>query len=450
MKLTICGAARKVTGSCYLLETSTKKILIDCGFHQGGRVAEEENFADFPFNPAEISHLVVTHAHLDHTGRIPKLVKDGFSGTILATNPTVELTQIILDDSAHIVVQEARRHKHDPIFEAHDVAKTAALFKGVDYHEPVKLDDNITVEFFDAGHILGSAIVKITADGKTIAFSGDLGNPPVPILRPTETVDEADYVIMESTYGGRIHEDKDNRRLLLQSSIYETIIMGGVLMVPAFAMERTQELLYEINEMIKNKDIPEVPIFLDSPLAIKATNIFKKYEGYFDKETMDIIKSGSEVFNFPGLRTTLTADESKSINSHPSPKVIIAGSGMAHGGRILHHIKRYIGYFANQYLIVGFQVEGSLGRRILDGNKTIKVHGEEHAVKAKVKAIGGYSSHADRDKLTAWVTGFDQAKLKKVFLTHGEESQASALQHHFKQHFDFEPIVPKMLESFDL
>lgn len=451
MKLTICGAGRKVTGSCYLLETSTKKLVIDCGLHQGGRIAEDENYKDFPFNPSEISHVLVTHAHLDHTGRIPKMVKDGFKGKFLATGATARLTQVILEDSARILAKEAKRHKHpEPVYKPEDAARANSMFQEVEYRKPIQLDDNITVEFFDAGHILGSSCIKITADGKSIVFSGDLGNPPVPILKATELIDESDYVVMESTYGGRLHEDKDNRRLLLQSAIYETIIMKGVLMIPAFAMERTQEILYELNEMVNNKDIPEVPIFLDSPLAIKATNIFKEFESYFDEEATEIVKTGDDVFDFPGLHMTLSADESKKINSYPSPKVIIAGSGMAQGGRITHHIKRYISYFANHYLIVGYQVHGSLGRKILEGDKTVKVHGQEVAVKAKVTAIGGYSAHADRDKLTAWVTGFDKKKLKKVFLTHGEMEQADALKHHFRQHFDFEIEIPEMLESFEL
>jgi metallo-beta-lactamase family protein len=387
---------------------------------------------------------LVTHAHLDHTGRLPKLVRDGFRGQIIATGPTARLAQLIIEDSARVLEKEARQHKHpEPVYSQEDAARTKEFFREVDYHTRIQLDDNITVEFFDAGHILGSSIIRVTADGKQIVFSGDLGNPPVPILKHTDIVDQADYVVMESTYGNRIHEDKDNRRLMLQSAIYETVVMKGVLLIPAFALERTQEILYELNEMVANKDIPAVPIFVDSPLAIRATKVFHEFENYFDTEASEIIASGDDLFNFPGLKLTLTAEESKAINDYPAPKVIIAGSGMAQGGRIVHHIKRYISHFANHYLIVGYQVQGSLGRRLLDGEKTVKIQGEEFQVKAKVTAIGGYSAHADRDKLTAWVSGFDRNRLQKVFLTHGEEIQALELQRHFAREFPFETVVPE-------
>lgn len=450
MRLTFHGATRQVTGSCYLLEASSATVLIECGMFQGGRIGEQMNLDPFPFDPANVDAMVLTHSHLDHSGRIPQLVARGFRGTVYMTHPTVEFAELFLEDSVHILEQEASRHKHGPIYTTDDVLAAFRHFKGVEYHEKVEIADGVTAEFFDAGHILGSAMIRITADGKSILFSGDLGNPPVPILRPTESVADADYVVMESTYGNRIHEDKDNRRLILQSAIYETVFMNGVLMIPAFAMERTQEILYELNAMVNEKDIPQIPVFLDSPLAIKATTVFKEYEEYYDKETTDLVQSGDDVFNFPGLRMALTTEESKAINNTPAPKVIIAGSGMAQGGRILHHIKRYIGHFANQYLIVGYQVEGSLGRRILDGEQEIRVHGQPYRVKAKVRAIGGYSSHADRDKLTAWVSDFDQAKLKQVFLVHGEEEQSLALQRHFRQEFRFEATVPEMNQAFEL
>ncbi|MFH1426621.1 MAG: MBL fold metallo-hydrolase [Candidatus Kerfeldbacteria bacterium] len=450
MKITFCGATRQVTGSCYLVETAESKVLIDCGLFQGGRIGEKQNLDKFPFNPKDITAVVLTHSHLDHSGRIPRLVRHGFRGPIYATNPTVKFAQLFLEDSVHILEQEAERHRHEPIYQEDDVVQASRQFEGVVYHDMVEIAPGISAQFFDAGHILGSASVRITAEGKSVVFSGDLGNPPVPILKPTESIDDADFVIMESTYGARLHEDKDNRRLILQSAIYETIIMKGVLMIPAFAMERTQEILYELNDMMNNNDIPRVPIFLDSPLAIRATRIFKEYEKHFNKEARGNIKSGDDIFHFPGLHMTLDSVESKAINDAPAPKVIIAGSGMAQGGRILHHIKRYIGHFANQYLIVGYQVEGSLGRRILDGEKTIKVHGSPYTVRAKVRAIGGYSSHADRDKLTTWVSEFDRKKLKKVFITHGEEMQSLELQRHFQQQFEFEPVVPTMLESFEL
>ncbi|PIW36803.1 MAG: MBL fold hydrolase [Candidatus Kerfeldbacteria bacterium CG15_BIG_FIL_POST_REV_8_21_14_020_45_12] len=450
MKITFCGAAKKVTGSCYFIETSTINVVVDCGMHQGGKIGEEENFEPFPFDPTSVAALFITHAHLDHTGRIPKLVKDGFRGRIIATPPTVELAKLILEDSTRVLGHEALQHEHDPIYTEDDLKLTLPLFEEVDYHEKIQIDDNVTVEFFDAGHILGSACVRVTADGKSVVFSGDLGNPPVPLLKPTEIIKEADYVVMESTYGGRIHEDRENRRLLLRSAIYESVTMKGVLMIPAFAMERTQEILYELNDMVNNKDIPPVKIYLDSPLAIKATRVFQKFENYFNKATLHEIKSGDDVFNFPGLVMTESVDESKSINKAPNPKVIIAGSGMAQGGRILHHIERYITDRNSQYLIVGYQVNGSLGRKILDGDKVVKVKGNDLEVKAKVRAIGGYSAHADQPKLTTWISGFDKKQLKRVFITHGEEDQASALARHFNQSFEFDTIIPEFGETVDL
>lgn len=433
MKVQFCGAARKVTGSCYYIETSTKKLLVDCGLHQGKQVCDDCNLEEFPFDPSTVDAVFLTHAHLDHCGRLPRLVQKGFNGKIYGTKPTMELANLILEDSVHILEEEALEKDREPVFTEEDYIATVPLFENLDYHEVLQLDDNITVELFDAGHILGSSMVKITADGESIVFSGDMGNSPTPLLNNIEHIKEASYVVMESTYGGRVHEDKNTRQLLLQSAIYETIIMGGVLMIPAFAMERTQEILYELNELVNNKDIPPVTIFLDSPLAIKATQVFKDNDDYFNLETQEIIDSGDDIFNFPGLRMTLRTNESKQINGYPAPKVIIAGSGMAQGGRITHHIERYIGHYANQYLIVGYQVEGSLGRQILDGKKKILVKGEEYEVNAKVRAIGGYSAHADQPKLTTWITGFDTSKLKGVFITHGEEDQAFALQRHLQQ-----------------
>lgn len=450
MKVQFCGAAKKVTGSCYYIETATKKIVVDCGLHQGKSYCENCNLKDFPFNPAEIDAVLLTHAHLDHCGRIPRLVQKGFTGRIIATKPTIELAELIMEDSVHILAEEALENNHEPVFTEDDFLDTRQYFETTDYRTPIQLDDNVTIEFFDAGHILGSSMIKISADGTSILFSGDLGNPPVPLLNSTDRVGTADYIVMESTYGGRIHEDKETRTLLLKSAIYETVVMGGVLMIPAFALERTQELLYELNGLVNNKDIPPVPIFLDSPLAIKATRVFQENEDYFNPETKNIIHSGDDVFDFPGLQMTLTTEESKRINDHPAPKVIIAGSGMAQGGRIIHHIKRYIGHFANQYLIVGYQVEGSLGRQLLDGADTVTIHQQEYEVNAKVRAIGGYSAHADRARLTAWLSDFSQNSLKGVFLTHGEESQAEALQHHLKQRTKADIRIPSEDEIFEL
>lgn len=450
MKLMFCGASRFVTGSCYVLETNTKRIVIDCGLIQGNRFADEDNIKPFPFDPSTVDVMLLTHAHLDHSGRIPRLVQQGFSGPIIATEPTAALAQLIISDSLHVLEEDALRHGHEQVYTEEDVKRTSQMWQPVKYRTPLTLDENVTVEFFDAGHILGSSMIRITADGKQIVFSGDLGNDDMLLLNPTDKIGAADYVVMESTYGGRIHEDKKTRALLLESAIYETATMNGVLMIPAFAMERTQELLFELNNMVNNKDIPPIQIFLDSPLAIKATAIFKEFSHYFNQESRDMIAKGDDLFHFPNLKFTPTTEESKAIFNAPAPKVIIAGSGMAQGGRIVHHIKNYISYFANQYLIVGYQVNGSLGRKLFDKAETVKIHGKEIPVKAKVRAIGGYSAHADQGKLTQWVSEFDQTRLKRIFITHGEEDQAEALRNHLQATVSAEMTIPELGMAVEL
>jgi metallo-beta-lactamase family protein len=446
MKITFCGATGMVTGSCYLVETETTSILVDCGLFQGGRISEDNNREPFPFEPKSIDAVLITHGHLDHCGRIPKLAKDGFSGRIIATGPTTAFAKLILEDSVNILAREARYDKREPIFTADDFERVLPLFEETTYHRKITIGD-ITAEFFDAGHILGSSMIQLTADGKTIVFSGDLGNPPVPLLDATEAIDSADYVVMETTYGGRTHEDKKVRAHKLKAAIYDAVSHQGVLMIPAFAIERTQEILFELNAMVEAKEIPPVSIFVDSPLAIKATRIFREYSEYLSTHVQEI-QTSDDVFHFDGLHMTLTPRESKQINKHPAPKVIIAGSGMAQGGRIMHHIERYIGSQASRYLIVGYQVEGSLGRRLLDGEKKIRVNGKNLDVRATVEAIGGYSAHADQPKLTEWLTAI--AGVKKVFLTHGEEDQAQAFKEHITPQVDAEIEIPTFGQAVEL
>lgn len=448
-KLTFCGAAREVTGSCYLLETDTKKILIDCGLFQGGQIGEQKNLDNFSFLPAKINVVLLTHGHLDHCGRLPRMVQQGFRGPIFATAPTIALAQLILQDSLHILQQEAEWHHHEEIFTQVNVDYTNELFQNIAYHHPIPLAEGITAEFFDAGHILGSAIIKLQVGSKTIIFSGDLGNSPAPLLRPVEYFpnDRAHFIIMESTYGGQIHEDHTERILLLRSAIYETVTRGGTLLVPAFALERTQELLFELNNLVNNKEIPAVPIFLDSPLAIAATQIFKQYPDYYNQQSRAQLTFDRDLFDFPGLHLTSTTAASRAINDVAPPKVIIAGSGMAQGGRILHHIKRYISDERSQYLIIGYQVRGSLGRRLLDGEKKITIHGQKLTVQAKIRALGGYSAHADQTGLTNWVTNFNNQP-QQVLLTHGEEEQAQALQRHLQAKLASEVCIPAMGQTF--
>lgn len=448
MKLTFYGAAKIVTGSNYLLESGGEKILIDCGLQQGSSFCERQNFDPFAYDPKEISAIFITHAHIDHTGRLPKLFKDGFRGKVYSTFPTRDFAELLLLDSEHVLDQDAERWKLPKIYSTDDVLKLMELWDGVEYHEKIKLK-NFEVEFYNAGHILGSSFLVVKAEGKKIVFSGDLGNSPAPIIGMKEFIDEADYCLMESTYGNRVHEKATERKEILEDLIEDTVKAGGVLMIPAFAMERTQELLFEINDLVENGRIPRAPVFVDSPLAIKLTVVYKKYERYFEKGTQALIQSGEAIFNFPGLKLTLTIEESKAINDVKPPKVVIAGSGMSTAGRILHHERRYLSDPKSTFLIIGFQAKGSLGRRILDGEKSVKIFGEEVPVNCRVKAIGGYSAHADQPQLFEWLKPM-RLTLKKTFLIHAEEEEALPLAQKIRDALAINVEVPEPKSTYEL
>ena len=464
MKLTFYGAAGEVTGSNYVLESGGVKIMIDCGLHQGTHYAERQNFEPFQYNPKDITAVFITHAHLDHTGRIPKLVKDGFRGTIYSTHATRDFAELMLLDSEHILLKESEREGRPPLYTVGDVNEARKLWRGLAYHQKVTVG-NFEVELFDAGHILGSAIIKINVaaegeprpprrddesrlgqgrESKTIIFSGDLGNYPAPIIQQTETIDfPVDYCILESTYGDRIHENVDKRKEMLEDVIEDTVKAGGTLLIPAFAMERTQELLYHLNQLFEEGRIPRVPVFIDSPLAIKLTTVYKEYESYFNKETRSIIRAGDDILNFPGLRFTLTTEESKSINFVPAPKIIVAGSGMSQGGRILHHEIRYLPDPKNTILFIGFQAVGSLGRQIMEGAGEVKIMGESVAVRCNKVVIPGYSAHADQPRLLEWLSHM-RPTLKKVYLVHGEKESGESLGQKIRDEFalSVEPAEP--------
>jgi len=449
MKLYFYGAAQMVTGSNYLLETSKAKILIDCGMFQGAKHVEDKNYEDFPYNPKEIDFLLVTHAHLDHTGRIPKLCKDGFRGKILATKPTKDFAKIMLEDSQGILEKEAKNLGRESLYSLTDVQESLNLIEGVDYGKKINLGKGVFCRFRDAGHILGSAIIEVWVENKKIVFSGDLGNQPVPLLRPYEIIDQADYVVVESTYGDRIHENKKHCQDILENTIEDTITKGGTLMIPAFALERTQELLYELNELVENHRIPKVPVFIDSPMAIDALEIYKKYPQYYDRQATYLIESGDELFKFPGLTLIRTVEESKSINEVRPPKVIVAGSGMSTGGRILHHEIRYLPDPKSCLLIVSYQVAGSLGRRLLDGAKEVKIFSEMIPVRAEIRAIGAYSSHADQQDIHNWLSSFKKP-VNKIFVTHGEEGPALALVQFIKDHLGIDASAPMLDDVVEL
>lgn len=452
-----------MTGSNYLLEKDGLKLLVDCGLFQGSKYAEDLNYGSFPYEPKDIDAVFITHSHADHSGRLPKLYKDGFRGKIFATKPTINLSAIALEDNLDLIKDEARKDGHEPLFRVGDLHQVFLLARGIEYGEEIDLGSGVRVTLHEAGHILGSAIVEINwkdlpaqagdkaNKDKCIYCSGDLGNYPVPLLKHYDMPNEADYIVTESTYGDRIHEDNTNRKALLRQVIEETVKKGGTVMIPTFAIERTQELLYELNELIEHEHLPRIPIFLDSPLAIKLTKVYKNYEHYFNQKVLHDIRSGDDIFNFPGLKLTFSSQESKAINEVRGPKVIIAGSGMSLGGRILYHEVRYLPNPNSTILFVGYQVEGSPGRQILDGKKEIKLLGKHIPVNCNVRSIEGYSAHADQAMLIDWV---DKARkdgnLKKVFVTHGEYHSSSVLSQKIKEKLGVKSVVPAMGDSYEL
>ncbi|KKT39662.1 hypothetical protein A2W54_01630 [Candidatus Giovannonibacteria bacterium RIFCSPHIGHO2_02_43_13] len=451
MKLSFFGAAGEVTGSCFLLEHENTKILVDCGIFQCPRFCDIRSREPFPFDPRSISALFISHAHIDHTGRIPKLVKEGFKGKIYSTYPTKGLAELMLKDSVGVLSKEAAREKEEVIYSDEDVEKAMGFWEGKNYREEIKIGPFIVTQH-DAGHILGSAMTMVSFRGekgeeKKILFTGDLGNPTNPLLNGIENISSPDYLVTESTYGDREHENIKEKKLKLERVIEKSVLQGGVLMIPAFSLERTQELLWEISDMLKNKQIPAVPIYLDSPLAIHATEIYQKYYSYLNKAYID--KESFSFFKIPSLHFSLTTDESKKINDVHPPKIIIAGSGMSTGGRILHHERRYLSDSKSTILFIGYQAPGSLGRRILDGADVVRIFGEDVAVRCRKEVIHGYSAHPDENVLFEFIRERSD-RLKKVFTVHGEPKASLAMVQKIRDYLGIDATAPKYGDTIDL
>lgn len=454
MKLSFLGGQGTATGSLFLIEIGDKKILIDCGLYQGEKYGSDLNREPFAFTPEEITHIFVTHAHLDHVGRIPKIVHEGFRGDIVSTAPTRDMAELILLDSFRILSKEAIRDNLTPLYEEKDVFAALPLWKTIDYHEKFQVatsEGEVTMTLYDSGHILGASIVVLEHDGKRIAFTGDLGNTPSPLMRETEVPENLDYLVCESVYGDRNHEDYNERVSLFKEAILSTVKREGVLMIPTFSIERAQELLYFLNEMVEKGELPRLPIFLDSPLAINVTKVYKKYEHLFNKEANAVIKSGDDIFDFPGLVQTVTSDESKQILHSPNPKIVLAGSGMSNGGRILHHEKNYLGSHDNSLLLVGYQAVGTLGRLLQEGIKKVFIQGEEVKVEARILQIHGFSAHKDSDHLLKWAEKVvEKGRVKKIYYVLGEPKSSMYLAQRVREHTDVSVSVPERGEVLTL
>lgn len=473
MNVTFLGATKTVTGSNFLVEGAGKKFLVDCGLFQGQAADELENEADFQFDINEIDFMLLTHAHIDHSGRIPKLYKDGYRGRIYATKATCDLCAIMLPDSGHIQEMEAewknrkRLRKGEPIKQPiYDVATalmSLELFEQVNYDQLIEIDDDIHVRFNDAGHMLGSAIIEIwireNGENKKIVFTGDLGNNDIPLLSEPTMIEDADYLVMESTYGDRHHMRDDNKAELFMDITSETIRNGGTVVIPSFAVGRTQEILYELNKLKDQKHdsdflrkyeiLMHTPVYVDSPLAISATEVFKENMNLFDEETQKLIKSGDNPLEFPGLRFTRTAQESKELNEDDEASIIISASGMCEVGRIKHHLKHNIWNPKNTILFVGYQAPGTLGRKIVDGAKTVKIFGEEISVNARVEYIEGYSGHADQEGLLNFIYSFVK-KPEHIFLVHGEPEGQKVLKQKIIETTQIPVTIPEYGEKYDL
>ncbi|HQT82646.1 MAG TPA: MBL fold metallo-hydrolase [Candidatus Paceibacterota bacterium] len=453
LKLSFYGGAGKVTGSNFLVEGARGKVLVDCGIEQGADFAVAEVYGPFPYDVTAIDALIITHAHLDHVGRIPKLVKDGFRGKIYMTPPTKDLAELILRDSVNILRQDASRKHLPPLYEEQDVDAAFALIETLDYHVEKEIAPGLSAYLRNTGHILGSASVRITdEEGTTVALTGDLGNSPSPLLPDWEPVRDADALVMESVYGDRLHPPQSERVAKLRDALKRAVARGGTILIPAFSLERTQLMLYELSNFFAAKELPEIPVFLDSPLAIRVTALYEKWgPTYFKPETEDEMKREGSIFEFPFLTQTLSREESMTIEKVPGQKIIIAGAGMSHGGRIGHWETKYLPDPSTTLFMVGYQAPGTPGRRMMEGASHVRLAGNDVAIKAKIEILEGWSAHADRDELLKFAEAALADKRPKVIFTAlGEPSAERFLAQRIHDYLGARAVVPDYGQTWEI
>ncbi|HET8581435.1 MAG TPA: MBL fold metallo-hydrolase [Candidatus Paceibacterota bacterium] len=446
--LTCYGGTGSVTGANFMLDAGSIRILIDCGMEQGVHHGDDPNAAPFRYDPASADVLFITHGHIDHIGRVPKLVHDGYRGPIYSTPATKEIAALMFDDALHVMREEEQKYHRPMLYQRADADAALAQWQTLEYHEPLALEHGITATLYDAGHVLGSAMVCLERDGRRAVFTGDLGNTDAPLLRATDPLPAPHYLLMESVYGDRLHEGKDDRRQVLKAAIEEARQKHGVLMIPAFSLQRTQVILYEIHRMIEAGELAPIDTYLDSPLAIRLMEVYSRYGRYFNDAAQADAKKG-DIFSFPGLSVVERREESAKIEHQPDPKIIIAASGMSHGGRILGHERELLGRADAILLLVGYQAAGTLGRALEEGVKHVHIEGHKVHVRASIESLTGYSGHGDRDELMHVVeTG--ASTLERVFVAMGEPKSAMFLAQRIHDFLGLDAVAPSEGDSFTL